>query len=170
MHTIGVYAGSFDPITDGHTSVIAQALNLFDEVIVAIGINPAKKYFMGSQEDRRKLVEAVVMDEFPDDQTHRVRVRNIDNQFLIKFAASMNATHLIRGLRDSTDFIYESGIQEVNREIDPSIETVYLVCPPHYRTVSSSIVKGFVGFEGWEEQIAKKVNPLVVQAIKAKMA
>jgi len=170
MMTIGVYAGSFDPITNGHMSVIKQSLNLFDEVIVAIGINPAKKYFMGSQEDRRKLVEDVVMNELMDGESSRVRVCNIDNQFLIKYAASMSATHLIRGLRDSTDFIYESGIQEVNREIDSSIETVYLVCPPHLRTVSSSIVKGFVGFEGWEEQIAKKVNPLVVQAIKQRTA
>lgn len=170
MKTTGVYAGSFDPITNGHMSVIKQSLNLFDEVIVAVGINPAKKYFMGSQEDRRKLVEDVIMDELVNGESYRVRVCNIDNQFLINYAASMEATHLIRGLRDSTDFIYESGIQEVNREMNSSIETVYLVCPPHLRTVSSSIVKGFVGFEGWEEQIAKKVNPLVVQAIKAKMA
>lgn len=166
MNANGVYAGSFDPITNGHMNVIKQACKLFDTVHVAIGINPAKKYHMGTQAERQRLVEAVLDDELSPEDRERVHVICITTQFLIDFATKIEATHLIRGIRNTLDFEYENGIQDINREINPDIDTVFIIPPANLKSVSSSVVKGFVGFDGWEVQVARKVNPIIVEALK----
>lgn len=148
-----IYAGSFDPLTLGHLWVIKKGAELFDELVVAIGENPNKKY-MFSVKQRKKHIEGALAD-------HRlykkIRIEVIDNKFLVKYAEESKIGYLVRGIRSPNDFNYEMMMNQVNREIAPKIETVYLIPPIELAQVSSSMAKGLVGPEGWEKAIQKYV-------------
>ena len=161
MHTVGVVAGSFDPITNGHAWLISEAARLVDELHVVIGVNPSKSYsFTDGQ--RREMVEAVVADLGLDAAC--VTVHFLKNDLLIQLAGRVGATHLVRGIRNAEDLSYEMQMALVNRRIEPDIRTVYLSPPPELSEVSSSIVKGLVGFNGWEKIVAGYVHPVVLEA------
>ena len=167
--TIGVVAGSFDPITHGHTWLIRQAAHLVDELHVVIGVNPAKRYSFSSYK-RRDLVNAVLDAELDAGSRASTQVHYLEKDLLIQFAQRVGATHLVRGIRDLTDFSYETQMALVNRKIEPAIQTVYMVPPPELSEVSSSTVRGLVGFTDWERIVADYVHPAVLQALREQVA
>ena len=129
---IAVYAGSFDPVTKGHLHIIEEAYKLFDVVYVAIGVNPDKKY-MFTVDERIELIK------YHTDGLH-IKVVPF-NGLLVRFAQSVKATHIVRGLRAAGDFDYEFTLNGINREIAPEIETVFFMAPNRFMFVSSSNVK-----------------------------
>jgi pantetheine-phosphate adenylyltransferase len=149
-----VYAGSFDPITLGHLWMIDQGRAIFDELIVAIGINPDKKYFFSLEERLAMLKEAI--GGFPN-----VRIASYENLFLVHYAEQVGASFILRGIRNEQDYGYERGMRYVNAELDGEIRSVFLIPPRELVEVSSSFVKGLVGPAGWE-QILEKYVPAAV--------
>ena len=130
-----VFPGSFDPITLGHIDIINRALLLFDEIIIAIGINADKKY-MFSLEDRKKHLEETFADE------PKVIVQTYSG-LTVDFCKKQNAGFILRGLRNSTDFTYEQSIAQTNSAL-ASIESVFLVSTPCVSNISSSIVRDVI--------------------------
>ena len=131
-----VFAGSFDPITKGHEDIVLQAMPLFDEIIIAIGVNIDKKYAF-PLEKRIKWIENTFA-EYP-------KVKVVSYQGLtVEFCKKMNAGFIIRGLRNTTDFEYESVIAEANKKLNPEVETVFFLANPNLRCVSSSVVRDII--------------------------
>lgn len=143
--TVGIYAGSFDPVTNGHLDIINRACNLFDKVVIAIGINPSKKYTF-SPEDRVEMIKTLYWKQI---RSHSMTVSYMHNDFLVHYAKSVGATHIIRGIRSHKDFDDESLMQRINKEIDPSVETVFFVPNKEFIDVSSSLVKALTGPKYW---------------------
>lgn len=141
-----VYAGSFDPLTNGHLWVIEQGSRLFGELIVAVGHNPEKSYTF-TQVARFLLVKDVCA------KMRNVRVALMGEQFLVDFARSQKADWLLRGVRSDSDYGYEVNMLDQNKRKAPDIGTIFLTPPPELRRVSSSFVKSLVGPEGWEEWV-----------------
>ena len=130
-----VYAGSFDPVTLGHTAIIERAAKLFDKVTVAIGHNPAKKSSaLFSVQERVSLLEQSI------DGARHVRVQPFQG-LLIEFCRQLKAGVIVRGLRVLTDFEYELQLGMANRDLAPEIETVFLFTRAEHVYVSSSLVK-----------------------------
>lgn len=159
MKTVGVVAGSFDPITKGHEWLIKEAFKLVDELHVVVGSNPAKKYTFENKK-RLELVESCVQNL--NIQKSSIHVHLNEKDLLITFSKSIKATHIIRGVRSLIDFNYETSLADINRQIDSSIQTVYLVPPSELATISSSTVKGLIGFNGWEEVASNYVSNKVL--------
>lgn len=155
-----VYAGSFDPPTNGHLWMIREAQALFDELIVAIGINPDKKPTYTVAE-RRKLLTDITKD-FPN-----VRIDGFENQFLVNYAHSVNAGYIVRGIRSASDYEYERTIRYINSDLQPEVSTVLLIPPREFAEVSSTLVKGLVGPEGWREIIRRYVPDAVYDKMLA---
>jgi len=131
-----VFAGSFDPITKGHEDIVLQAMPLFDEIIIAIGVNIDKKYAF-PLEKRIKWIENTFA-EYPN-------VKVVSYQGLtVDLCKKMNAGFIIRGLRNTTDFEYESVIAEANKKLNPEVETVFFLANPNLRCVSSSVVRDII--------------------------
>jgi pantetheine-phosphate adenylyltransferase len=128
-----VYAGSFDPITLGHTAIIERASRLFDQVTVAIGVNPGKKGLF-AVEDRKRMI-ASALAHLP-----RVRVAHFDG-LLIDFMRQIGAGVIVRGLRLLTDFEYEFQLGLANRDLLPEVETVFVLTEAAHVYISSSLVK-----------------------------
>lgn len=149
-----VYAGSFDPITLGHLWMIDQGRALFEELIVAVGINPEKRYRF-SFEDRLAMLREVTA-PFPN-----VRIASYENLFLVHYAERVGANFILRGIRNEQDYQYERGMRYVNAELDARVRTVFLIPPRELVEVSSSFVKGLVGPTGWENVLEKYVPPAV---------
>ena len=131
-----VFAGSFDPITKGHEDIVLQAMPLFDEIIIAIGVNIDKKYAF-PLEKRIKWIENTFA-EYP-------KVKVVSYQGLtVDFCKKMNAGFIIRGLRNTTDFEYESVIAEANKKLNPEVETIFFLANPNLRCVSSTVVRDII--------------------------
>lgn len=133
---IGVFAGSFDPITRGHEDIVLKAMPLFDQIIIAIGVNIDKKSAF-PLEDRIKWIENTFA-EYP-----RVKVVSYEG-LTVDLCKKMNANFIIRGLRNTTDFEYESIIAEANKKLNPDIETVFLLSDPNLRCISSTVVRDLI--------------------------
>ena len=161
-----VYAGSFDPLTNGHCWVIERAVTLFDEVTIAIGVNASKTYFL-SAEERKSHIENLIQSKGWSDS--KVDVQIIENQYLAKFAEKIGASCLIRGIRSEGDFSYEYAMAQANKSLAPGIETIYLMPPPRLAQVSSSLVKSLIGPEGWQELVKDYVPHPVFESIQKKL-
>ena len=146
MRRTAVYAGSFDPPTNGHMFMIREGARLFDELVVAVGVNPDKKTTF-SLETRLSLLREVTAG------LENVRVDSFENKFLIRYAASVGAGYILRGVRNSTDFGYEQTMRHVNGDLEPGVTSVFLIPPRELAETSSSFVKGLVGPEGWREVV-----------------
>ncbi len=133
MEKIAVFPGSFDPITVGHQSIINRAVNIFDKIIVAIGDNSEKANFF-SIDQRMKWIELVFANE------DRVSVSRYSG-LTVDFCKKVNARFILRGLRTSADFEFERSIGQVNKQIYPEIETVFLLTTPEHTAINSSIVR-----------------------------
>ena len=161
-----VYAGSFDPLTNGHCWVIDRAVHLFDELIIAIGVNPDKKYFLSAEERKQNIQNIIDENQWTE---CKVDVQAISNMYLAKFAKSVEASCLIRGIRSESDFSYEYAMAQANKALAPEIESIYMMPPPKLAQVSSSLVKSLIGPEGWEELVQNYVPPQVFQSIKKQL-
>ena len=127
-----VFPGSFDPITLGHINIIERALPLFDEIIIAIGVNTDKEY-MYTLEDRERFIEESLAGEA------KIIVKTYQG-LTANFCKSENAPFLLRGLRNTGDFTYEQSIAQTNNAMT-GVESVFLICDPSLSHISSSIVR-----------------------------
>ncbi|WP_456433619.1 pantetheine-phosphate adenylyltransferase [Thermosulfuriphilus sp.] len=137
---IAIYPGTFDPITNGHLDVIQRAVRLFDRLIVAIGLNPAKKPLF-SLEERLEMIRHTVS------HIEKVEVDYFQG-LLVEYAREKEACAVIRGLRAVSDFEYEFQIALMNRKLCPEIETVFLMPGARWIFISSSIIKEVARFGG----------------------
>jgi pantetheine-phosphate adenylyltransferase len=144
---LGVYAGSFDPLTVGHLWMIEQGVGLFDRLLVAIGVNPDKKYTFSLEERVQGSTQ----------QFSNLSVATFSNRYLIDYAQSVGATHIIRGIRSESDYEFERTMRNINGDLDASICTVFLMPPRGIAEVSSSMVKGLVGPAGWQKVLRNYV-------------
>lgn len=132
MKKIAVYPGSFDPITNGHLDILKRALDIFDEVIVLVGVNPDKKSHF-SAEERVNMIKEAINDP-------RVKVDS-NTGLTVKYAKEHNATHLIRGLRAVTDFEYEFQLASANDYAsEGDIDSVFLMSKAENSFISSSSI------------------------------
>ncbi|MCL6259950.1 pantetheine-phosphate adenylyltransferase [Aquiflexum sp. TKW24L] len=141
MKKTALFPGSFDPYTKGHHDIVLRSLNLFDEVIIAIGYNSAKKnrYF-----EIEMMVEKISSLYAGNE---RVKVL-VYNELTTSFAKKQGAQFLIRGLRNTIDFEYENTISQMNRNLNPELETVFLITSPQYANVSSTIIREVHRYQG----------------------
>ena len=134
-----IFPGSFDPITLGHYDIIKRGVTLFDEVIVAIGINADKKY-MFTVDERKKFIE----DTFADEP--KIKVTTYEG-FTVDFCKKIGVEFILRGLRNPADFEFEKAIAHTNRDLAP-IETVFLLTSANTSYISSSIVRDVIRNHG----------------------
>jgi len=134
-----LFPGSFDPITLGHYDIIKRGINLFDEVVVAIGINSEKKY-MFSLKDRQRFIEEAFKDE------PKVKV-TVYEGMTVDFCKKIDAKFILRGLRNPADFEFEKAIAHTNRKLS-RIETVFLLTAARTSYISSSIVRDVIKNHG----------------------
>ena len=154
---IGVYPGTFDPITNGHLDIIKRAAKLFDKVIVVVPINMNKKT-MFSVEERMELIKESVQD-IPNIEVDKTSLLTVD------YAKKVNATAIIRGLRMVSDFEYELQMAAINKSLDKNVETIFIMSSHEYSFLSSSSVKELVGFNG---NISEFVPEVVKDALYKK--
>jgi pantetheine-phosphate adenylyltransferase len=157
---VAVYAGTFDPITLGHLWIIEKGSRLFDRLVISVGTNPEKTCYF-SLEDRMKMIQLSIAG------IKNAVVENYTNQFLIKHAESIGATFILRGIRSTSDYEYEKTLSYVNRDLNSDIVTVFLLPPRELIEVSSSIVKGLIGPEGWQDVVKNYVPKCVLDRLIA---
>ena len=130
-----VFPGSFDPITLGHVDIISRSLPLFDEIVIAIGIN-AKKNYMFSVDERKRFIQNAFFAE------EKITVETYTG-LTVDYCKSINADFILRGLRNPADFEFEKAIAQTNRKLS-GIETVFLLTSAETSYISSSIVRDVV--------------------------
>lgn len=157
-----IYTGTFDPPTFGHEWMIKQSSKIFDEVVVVIAVNSEKKNMFTIAERKTMLVSLTKNIE-------NTSVQICEDKFIANFGKEIGAEYVIRGVRGNQDLEYETLIQEVNRKINPNLQHIYLVPPSHLAHVSSSLVKGIIGPEGWESVIGEYVPTYVIYRLKTKL-
>jgi len=145
---LAVYAGSFDPITLGHTDLVERASALFSDVVVAIGVHPTRKPLF-SIDERLALVQSVAKD-FPN-----VTVASFDG-LLIEFCRKIGARVIVRGLRAATDFEYELQIAHANADLHPEVDTIFLPTRTKHGFVSASLVREIATHGGDVSRYAPK--------------
>ena len=141
MKKIALFPGSFDPFTKGHEDIVLRGLSLFDEIIIAIGYNSGKssRYF------DIDLMVTKIKETF---QTHsNIKVITYA-ELTAELAKKNNANFLLRGLRNTTDFEYENSISQVNRNLNPKLESVFLITSPQFASISSSIIREVHRYKG----------------------
>ena len=138
MSKIGIYPGSFDPITFGHLDIIQRSLNVVDKLIVAVSDNKSKNHFINI-DDRLNLIEASIKNLPPEDQK-KISIEKFDN-LLVHYVKAKKASVIIRGLRAVSDFEYEFLMTGMNRSIDNEIETIFLMSSEKYHFISSRFIK-----------------------------
>ncbi|MGA3116789.1 MAG: pantetheine-phosphate adenylyltransferase [Syntrophobacteraceae bacterium] len=139
MHNIAVYPGSFDPITNGHIDLLERALKIFDNVIVAIAVNPGKDPLFSTEERLEMLKVSLAHHPLKD----RVKV-DIFKGLLVDYVQSIPATAIIRGLRAISDFEYEFQMALMNRKLSTNIETAFIMTGMRWIYISSRIIKEVV--------------------------
>ena len=138
--------------------MIEQGVALFDQLVVAIGINPEKRYTF-SLGDRLTMLRDSLK-RFPN-----LRVTSFSNSYLIDYAQEVGATHILRGIRAESDYEYERTMRNINGDLDSGICTVFLMPPRDIAEVSSSMGKGLIGPRGWRRVVRKYVPSPVYQHI-----
>lgn len=164
---IAVIAGSFDPITRGHTFVMKQALEVADQVHIIVGHNPSKKY-MFTEDERKQMTLHALDDESNSVDMKRFSVVSISNKLVIDYAKEIGARMLVRGIRNIEDFRAEHEMNMIHKRMYPEIDTVYFIPPRELSEVSSSVVKSLVGFDRWERTVSQYVCPYVMVQLMMK--
>ncbi len=150
--------GSFDPVTNGHVDIISRASALFDEVVVAVGVNAAKKRLFSAEERIDMLSEACA--PFPN-----VRIDSFDG-LLTDFCRDRGVQAIVKGLRAVSDFDYELQMAQMNSSLS-DVETVFVPTSPEYSFLASSLVKEVATFGG---DVSGLVPPLVLDRLRARLA
>jgi pantetheine-phosphate adenylyltransferase len=134
MKKIALFPGSFDPFTKGHEDIVLRGLQLFDEIIIAVGRNTQKnpRYF-----DIDMIVEKVTS-TFKNHPAIKIQ---IFQELTAEFARRNGAKFILRGLRNTTDFEYENSIAQVNKHLNEELESVFLITSPEFAAINSSIIR-----------------------------
>ena len=133
MKKIAIFPGSFDPFTKGHEDIVLRGLQVFDEIVIAVGHNANKKRFFPI----KRMLSCI---EKAFENEPRIQVE-LYNELTVKFAEKHDAKFILRGLRNTTDFEYENAISQANRYVAEDIETFFLITSPKYAYISSSIIR-----------------------------
>jgi len=157
MPKTALYAGSFDPITNGHTDLIKRSLQFVDRLVVGVAVNVAKQPLF-TEDERVTLIRAALEND------PRVEVKKFRG-LVVEFAKASGATVILRGLRAVADFEYEYQMALMNRHLAPSLETMFMVPSLEVSYLSSSLVREVGRFGG---DIGKLVHPAVAQALRDK--
>ena len=156
---IGVFPGQFDPITNGHLDVIHRGLTLFDELIVAVGINPEKRE-MFTIEERVDMIRQILKD------TSCVRVERYAG-LTVDFVRKVKATAILRGIRDAIDLRYEFQLAMANRAVG-GVETVFIMTGDQFALTSSSLIRQVVALGGDVGQLHTLLPAIVIERMRAK--
>lgn len=140
MSKIALFPGTFDPFTNGHLDIVQKGLNIFDEIVIAVGVNALKKT-MFDLDTRMDWIRS----SFPDES--RVSVQHYSG-LTIKFCKEVNARFILRGLRTVADFEYEKQIALVNSDQDDSIQSVFVLSEQKYTAVSSTVIRDLITHGG----------------------
>lgn len=162
---IGVYPGTFDPITLGHMDIIERGAKLVDELIIGVTTNIAKNP-MFNDDERIAMVEREVAGIGPSSNRAKIRVVGF-NSLLMDFADAMGASVVIRGIRGVTDFEYEYQLTGMNRQLNHDVETVFLMADVALQPIASRLVKEIAVYGG---EISKFVSPAVRTDVMARIA
>ncbi len=157
-----IYPGSFDPVTNGHLDIIERGCKLFDEIIVAILVNPEKKAFFSIEERREILAE--VLKGINQGRCH-VKIDDFQG-LLVHYAVAQQADAIVRGIRAISDYEYELQMALMNRRLEPTIETVFMMPAETYSYVSSRLVKEVFQLGG---VLSGLVPPLVEKRMQEKL-
>lgn len=154
---VAVFPGQFDPITNGHVDVIRRGRHLFDELIVAVGVNPEKKELFALDE-RIEMIDQILRDE-PGVKVLKYTGLTVD------FVRSVKATAILRGIRDVSDLRYEFQLAQANRAVG-GVETVFIMTGDHYALTSSSLIRQIVSLGGDVKQLKGQLPELVIRRMK----
>jgi pantetheine-phosphate adenylyltransferase len=161
VRSIAIYPGSFDPPTLGHLDVIERAVRLFDHLVVAVGVNSAKRPLL-SEEERLEALRMTVA------HLSSVEVDSFSG-LLVEYAHARGAKSIVRGLRATADFEYEFQMAMVNRRLSDTVDTVFLMTKWEYSYLSSSIVREVALLGGdYSGMVPPSVVPIIGQALAAR--
>ncbi|MBE7176014.1 MAG: pantetheine-phosphate adenylyltransferase [Mucilaginibacter polytrichastri] len=135
-----LFPGSFDPVTKAHVDILKRSVDLFDRVVIGIGMNSSKQSFF-EPAVRKAMLEAVFGDE------KRVEVVTYEG-LTVNFCKEIGAKYMIRGIRTVSDFEYEKAIAQMNHALEPDIESIFIVSKPGYSSLSSTIVRDILRNNG----------------------
>ena len=162
MRKVGIYPGTFDPITYGHIDVIRRSLKIVNKLIVAVSNDYSKNYLFSSDE-RVSIIKSSLFKDL------KFKSRNLEivsfNNLTTSLCSKYNATIIFRGLRAVSDFEYEFQLAGMNRQLDNKIETVFLMADPDKQVISSELVKEIAKFKG---KISNFVTKKTIKALKEK--
>lgn len=136
MQKIAVFPGSFDPFTIGHESIVLRSLDLFDKIIVAIGIHSTKKPLL-KIEARVEMVNRIF-------EMHDQVSADSFEGLTVDYCRKVKATHMLRGIRTSADFEYERAISQINKRMLPTVESIFLLTLPEHTPVNSTIIRDII--------------------------
>jgi len=156
-----VYAGSFDPPTNGHLWMIEQGLGMFDRLIVAVGNNPSKTYSF-TVEERLEFLRASTT------PSKSLVIAHFDNRYLVDYAKKMGAKNILRGIRSANDYEFERVMRHINADMAPEVNTVFLMPPRDIAELSSNMIKGLIGPAGWEDIVRRYVPEAVFRALETR--
>jgi pantetheine-phosphate adenylyltransferase len=158
--SVAVYPGTFDPIHNGHIDVIRRCVQLFDEVIVAVAYNPHKESALFSADERVEMIREVIRDLEP-----RARVDKFSG-LSVDYAERIGAKAIIRSLRSVTDFDYELQMVNMNKQMRPNIETVFLCANPKAFFVASRLIREIASFG---QRVPDLVPEMVMNRLRKKL-
>lgn len=156
---VGLYPGTFDPVTNGHVDIIARAATLVDKLVIGVAVN-AEKAPLFTLPERVEMVE----EQCAKIKGAQIVVQPFDT-LLMKFAESVGAQIIVRGLRAVSDFEYEFAMVGMNQKLNPAIETVFLMADPTHQAIASRLVKEIARLQG---SVAQFVPQEVERRLKAK--
>jgi len=156
---VGVFPGQFDPITNGHLDVIRRGVPLFDELIVAVGVNPDKREFF-SVDERLEMIESLV------EKIDGVRVEKYTG-LTVDFVRKVKATAILRGIRDMSDLRYEFQLALANRTVG-GIETVFIMTGDQFALTSSSLIRQVVSLGGDVRTLSELLPSVVIHRLRDK--
>ena len=161
---VGVYPGSFDPVTNGHLDIIGRATKVVDELIVGVAVYAGKESLF-TLEERVAMVEGEVA-TLPADVAGRVQVRSFGN-LLMDYVDEVGASVIVRGLRAVTDFEYEFQMTGMNARLNPRVETVFLMASDRFQFISSRFVKEIGALGG---DVSHFVSPNIRRRLEQRFA